>query len=285
LNAIVLDASGNVLVAGDQLGMSNAAAAPSKTNSASVLKITPSGTSLSNMAVQNAAGFIPGLPAPGGLAALYVSGISETGTFTAPGLPLPTELGGVTVLVDGVAAPILAVVNTSGDTQVNFQVPFELGSPQPHIVAVQYAGQSAFIVPQQAGPGILLLPDGGGAIQHASDYSLVTVQNPVQRGETLIIYAGGLGAVSIPIASGVEASGPDPIGPYACNQVTTNAGTVLYAGLTPAFPGLYQVNVQVSEYLPPGVTYIYLQSQACWDAGPPPSNVTQGNAVAIYIPN
>ena len=284
LNAIVLDASGNVLVSGDQLAMTNAAAAPGKTNSASVVKITPSATSLNNMAVQNAAGFIPGLPAPGGLAALYVGGITETGTFTAPGLPLPTELGGVTVLVDGVAAPILAVVNTSADTQVNFQVPFALASPQPHIVEVLYAGQSAFIVPQQAGPGIFLLPDGGGAIQHASDYSLVTVQNPVQRGETLIIYAGGLGAVSIPIASGVEASGPDPIGPYACNQVTTNAGTVLYAGLTPAFPGLYQVNVQVSQYLPPGVTYIYLQSQACWDFGPPP-NVNQGNAVAIYIPN
>ena len=285
LNSIVFDTVGNVVVTGNRLAITGAAASGSKSNSASVVKITLSGTSLSNMAVQNAAGFLPGLPAPGGLAALYVNGITETGTFTAPGLPLPTELGGVTVLVDGVKAPLLAVVNTSTGTQINFQVPFELwtGEPEPHVVEVQYSGLTAFIVPEQAGPGIFLLPDGGGAIQHASDNSTVTVQNPVRRGEILVIYAGGLGAVSVPVASGEESTGADPIGPNACNQVTTNAGTVLYAGLSPGFPGLYQVNVQVSQYLPPGVTYIYLQSQACWDEIPP-TNVSQGNAVAIYIP-
>ena len=212
LNSIVFDAAGNILVTGNQLGMTNAAAAPSKTNSASVVKITPAGKSLTNMSVQNAAGFIPGLPAPGGLAALYVEGIPSSGTATAPELPLPTELAGVKVLVDGVSAPIVAVANTAtGDTQVNFQVPFEVASssPQPHIVEVQFAGQSAFVVPQQTGPGIFLLPDGGGVIQHASDGSLASVQNPVTRGETLIIYASGLGAVSTLIASGMAASEAD----------------------------------------------------------------------------
>lgn len=286
LNSIVFDAAGNLLVTGNQLGLSNAAAAPSKTNSASVVKITPAGTSLTNMSVQNAAGFIPGLPAPGGLAALYVEGIPSTGTVTAPGLPLPTELAGVKVLVDGMSPPIVAVAtNATGDTQfgytqVNFQVPFEVAR-QPHIVEVQYSGQSAFVIPQQTGPGIFLLPDGSGVMQHAFDGSLVTVQNPVTRGETLIIYASGLGTVSTPVASGMAASEADPVA--TCNQITTNAGAVLYAGLTPGFPGLYQVNVQVSDYLPPGVTYINLQSLACWFSIPPP-NVGDGNAVAIYIP-
>lgn len=285
VSSIVLDPSGNLLAAGSQLGITGAVASPSKNNSASVVKISPMGNSLTNISVENAAGFQPGLPASGGIAALYVDGISSNGTTVAPGLPLPTQLAGVSVSVNGIAAPILAVASLSnGKTQVNFQVPFEVASPQPYIVEVQYAGQSAFIVPQQAGPGIFLLPDGGGAIQHASDYSLVTVQNPVARGEILIIYASGLGAVSQPVPSGEAASEPDPIGPNACNQVTTNAGTVLYAGLAPGFPGLYQVNVQVSQYLPPGVTYINLQSQGCWDLIPP-QNAYQGNAVAIYIPN
>ncbi len=44
LDSIVFDAAGNLLVTGNQLGLSNAAAAPSKTNSASVVKITPAGT-------------------------------------------------------------------------------------------------------------------------------------------------------------------------------------------------------------------------------------------------
>jgi uncharacterized protein (TIGR03437 family) len=284
LNSIVLDPAGNLLVAGNQLAVTNAGAFPSKNNSASVVKISLSGISLSNVSVANAAGFQPGLPAPGGLAALFVAGIPPTGTVVAPGLPLPTELAGVMVLVDGVAAPILAVANASnpGSTQVNFQVPFEVnnGGPQSHIVEVEYAGLSAFIVPQQTGPGIFTGPNGG-VIQHASDYSLVTLQNPVKSGEILIIYASGLGAVSSPIASGVGATGADPIGSDACNQVTTNAGTVLYAGLTPGFPGLYQVNVQVSQYLPPGLTYIALASPECW----PLQSTFEGNAVAIEIAN
>jgi len=288
LNSIVFDQAGNVLVAGNQLAITSAAASPSKNNSASVVRIAPAGTSLGMLSVANAAGFQAGLSAPGGIASLFVDGIPPTGTVVAPGLPLPNQLAGVTVLVDGVAAPIFAVANATypANTQVNFQVPFELwaGEPTPHIVEVQYAGQSAFIVPQQAGPGIFLLPDGGGVIQHASDYSLATVQNPVQRGETLIIYSSGLGYVGTPVPSGEAATGADPIGPNQCNQVTTNAGTVLYAGLTPGFPGLYQVNVQVSQYLPPGVTYIVLQSQGCW-LEIPPQNAYQGNAVAIYIPN
>lgn len=287
LNSILLDQAGNVLVAGNQLAITSAAASPSKYNTASVVKIATAGTSLSNLSVANAAGFQAGLPAPGGIASLFVDGIPPTGTIVAPGLPLPNQLAGVTVLVDGVAAPIFAVANVTypANTQVNFQVPFEVwtGEPAPHIVEVQYGGQSAFIVPQQAGPGIFTGPNGG-VIQHASDYSLVTLQNPVTRGETLIIYSTGLGYVSTPVPSGEAATAADPIGPNQCNQVTTNAGTVLYAGLTPGFPGLYQVNVQVSQYLPPGVTYIVLQSSDCWLFFPP-QNVYQGNAVAIYIPN
>jgi uncharacterized protein (TIGR03437 family) len=288
LNAIAFDHAGNLIVAGNQLALTNAAASPSKYNDASVVKIDLSGTSLSNLSVANAAGFKSGLPAPGGLAALFVDGIPPTGTVVAPSLPLPTQLAGVKVFVNGVAAPIVAVADVTypAHTQVNFQVPFEIdtGGPQATIVEIQYAGQSAFIVPQESGPGIFLLPDGGGVIQHASDYSIATVQNPVKRGEILIIYASGLGAVSIPVPSGEAATAADPIGANACNQVTTNAGDVLYAGLTPGFPGLYQVNVQVSQYLPPGVTYISLQSNLCWPFFPPQS-VTQTNGVAIYIPN
>lgn len=287
LNSILLDPAGNVLVAGNQLAITSAAASPSPNNTASVVRIAPAGTSLSKLSVANAAGFQAGLPAPGGIASLFVDGIPPTGTVVAPGTPLPKQLAGIAVLVDGVAAPIFAVANATypANTQVNFQVPFELwtGAPAPHIVEVQHGGQSAFIVPQQAGPGIFTGPNGG-VIQHASDYSLVTLQNPVKRGETLIIYASGLGYVSTPVPSGEAATAADPIGPNQCNQVMTNAGTVSYAGLTPGFPGLYQVNVQVSQYLPPGVTYIVLQSQGCWPFFPP-QNLYQGNAVAIYIPN
>ena len=286
VNSIVLDQAGNLFAAGSQIAMTTAAAAPSPNNNATVVKISLAGTSLGNVAVENAAGFQSGLPAPGGLGSLFVDGIPVTGTVVAPELPLPTQLAGITVSVDGIAAPILAVANATypANTQINFQVPFETATeePQAHILEVQYAGQSAFIVPQQAGPGIFLLSNGAGVIQHASDYSLVTGQNPVKPGETLIIYSTGLGTVDTPVPTGSPATQADPVS--QCYTPTTSLGTVLYAGLTPGFPGLYQVNVQVSPYLPPGVTYFSLATNACWPFFAP-QNVANGNAVAVLITN
>jgi uncharacterized protein (TIGR03437 family) len=284
VNSIVLDQSGDLFAAGGQLAMSSAAAAPSKNNSASVVKISLAGTSISNVFVDNAAGFQSGLPAAGGLASMFAD-IPVTGTVSATELPLPIELAGVTVSVDGIPAPILAVANSANSphTQVNFQVPFEIGAgDQAHIVEVQYAGQSAFVVPQEAGPGIFTLPSGAGVIQHASDYSLVTDQNPVKPGETLIIYASGLGAVTTPVPTGSAATQADPVTP--CNVPTISLGTVLYAGLTPGFPGLYQVNVQLPPYLSAGVTYVSLSTNACW-AFPPPQNVATGNLIGLLITN
>ena len=68
-----------------------------------------------------------------------------------------------------------------------------------------------------------------------------------------------------------------------CNTVYTNAGTVLYAGLTPGFPGLYQVNIRLSQSLASGVDYIYLQSPACWNSGNPPASVFQSQGIALYV--
>jgi len=291
VTSIIPGPAGTLLVAGTNLGVINAAAMPSRSNSATVVAINLSGTSLNNVSVTNAAGFLTGLPAPGGLAAMFLGGIPSLGTVTAPGLPLPTELAGVTVLIDGVAAPILAVADTTNrlnaaiTTQVNFQVPFEIAgqNAESHVVEVQYGGESAFVIPEQAGPGIFTASDGQGIIQHASDNSLVTFQNPVHRGETIIIYASGLGTVVMPVSSGTPALSADPL--TDCYQVTTNAGTVLYAGLTPGFPGLYQVNVQIPPGTYVGGAFISLESRACWGIFFPPQNVGQGNQVQIVIAN
>ena len=289
VNSILTDAAGNITVAGSQLDMRGTAASPSATNSASVVRLAAGAFGLSYGTIESAAGFGGGLPVPGGLAALYVQGPALPATSVAPGLPLPTQLAGFTILVDGVPSPIVAAAPLrNGVVQVNFQVPYEIpggsagSGPRPHIVEVQYAGQSIFLTPPQAGPGIFTLPDGSGAIQHASDYSLVTVANPVRRGETLVIYATGLGPVLTPVASGTGAAAADPVA-QGCNHIGTNAGTILYAGLTPGFPGLYQVNVQVSQYLPPGVNYFYLDDTACWLFAPPPGSY-QGNSVGVYVP-
>lgn len=286
VNSIVLDGSGNAVVAGSQIAMRNTAASPSPGNNASVIKIAPAGVSLINIGIEEAAEFQIGLPAPGGLAAVYVFGVNVAGTFVAPGLPLPTQLGGFTVLVNGIPSPIVAVAGTSGrgnEAQVNIQVPYESAGPNPqaNIVEVRFNGQTGFATPQQASAGIFVLPSGIAAIQHASDYSLVTLQNPVHPGETVIIYATGLGPVQTPVPSGMGATGPDPVVPGCSAASYTNAGQILYEGLTPGFPGLYQLNVQLSQYLASGVNYIYLASFPCWLNGVTPFGQSRG--VALYV--
>ena len=56
-----------------------------------------------------AASYAPGLPLQGGLASVFLSGLNLSGTMIASGSPLPNELAGVSILVGGAPAPILAV--------------------------------------------------------------------------------------------------------------------------------------------------------------------------------
>lgn len=286
-NAIVLDNAGNVDIAGFEIAMRTTVAVPSPGNSASVVNIALNGTSLSSVGVQNAAQFLPGLPASGGLAALYVSGVGMVASTAASGVPLPLQLGGFTVEVNDNPAPLLAAAGLSSgnQAQVNFQVPFEVTSnmspvaPLPRMVEVDFNGQSAFIAPEQAPAGIFTLSTGVAAIQHASDYSLDTLQNPVHPGETVIAYATGLGSVTTPVPAGSGSPGADPVD-QTCNHISTNAGTILYAGLTPGVPGLYQVDIRLSPNLAPGIDYIYLTSSACWFLAPP---FFQSPGVALYV--
>jgi uncharacterized protein (TIGR03437 family) len=191
------------------------------------------------------------------------------------GDPLPTELEGVSILVGGFPAPILAVANIPvanpvGMQQINFQVPFET---QTNLVEVRYQGLSTFVLPQPAGPGIFTLPDGSGAIQHASDYSLVTASHPAAPGEAIVIYATGLGSVSTTVADGTPALGADPVQQVCQPPSVMFGGTpangegaianILYAGLTPGYVGLYQMNVQVPPATPAGPTSLYVFWPGC----------------------
>jgi uncharacterized protein (TIGR03437 family) len=253
--AVTLDTAANVYATGVNIDFTTPPIAPSTTASVGVLKIAPQGggLQLSANSIANAASFEPGLPAPGGLASLFVQGLTVTGTQIASGDPLPTELAGVTILVQGVPAPILAVadVPSAGFQQINFQVPFNTDTTKANLVEVRYQGFSTYSIPQTIAPGIFVLSDGTPAIQHAADYSLVTASNPANPGEVIVVYLTGLGYVETPVPSGVPPSGPDAI--YTGYAIVTSAvGTVIYAGLSPGNVGLYQMNVQLPNNLAPG---------------------------------
>jgi uncharacterized protein (TIGR03437 family) len=309
---VALDSAGNVYATGVGIVLQGSTLAASPSNSIGVVKIAPQGmpVQFDSNGIRNAASFNPGLPGPGGLATIFVHGVAVSGIVEASGYPLPTTLAGVSIVVDGTPAPILAVadigaVNGVDTQQINFQVPFEIVAfpggggnhtvcPScAHIVELRFGGQSTFASPQGVGPGIFVLPDGTPAIQHAADYSLVTASNPLVKGETIIIYATGLGSVVNGPATGMPATGAAPMS-TKCGMpsvvvtapYTPGSMTVLYAGLTPGSAGLYQLNVVTSSVLPSGMVGLQIDYNQCWPLRiipTPPPNYFESNNVSVPV--
>ena len=152
--------------------------------------------------VVNAASFAGGLT-PGSLTTIFAAGVLDApGAVIAGQVPLPLALGGVSITVAGVAAPIASVSNVDGQEQVNFQAPWEAAGRAAADIVVTRDGQSsapASVPVNQVQPGVY------GVVVHAADYSLVTAAHPLAPGEYAFVYASGLGAVSNPPAG---AGGP-----------------------------------------------------------------------------
>lgn len=257
VQALMVDAAGNVYATGVDLDMTSPPLGGSPTDSIGVLKIGPqaAGLQFSWDGIANAASYQPGLPDRGGLASLFVQGLQVSGVVTGSGYPLPTELAGVSILLNGTPAPILAVANipsadAQGLAQINFQVPFEAPNSSANLVEVRYQGASTLAIPKTVAPGIFVLIDGTAAIEHAADYSLVTQSHPAVAGETIVVYVTGLGPVSSPVASGMPAPAANAASYGRC--ASPSVGQVLYAGLTPGTVGVYQMNLQLPDDLPSG---------------------------------
>jgi hypothetical protein len=107
----------------------------------------------------------------------------------------------------------------------------------------------------------------GPAIVHAKDFSLVTPASPARAGETLSLFANGLG----PTRPGVDPGTAFPTVPLAIVnspvEVVVNGapGTVLFAGGYPGTPNSYQVNFTLPPDVQPGAASIQLR--VAWIAG------------------
>lgn len=199
---------------------------------------------------------------PGTIAQVYGSGLGSAPVSTGSA-PLPTNFNGTFALIGSTEAPLYFL--SSG--QINIQIPFQATGTQqmPIVLSVNNAltlPQMLSIVP--ATPGVLSKDDGpsssapqNGAhiiAQHSADYSLVTSSNPAKPGEYLIMYLVGMGATNPPVASGAASPSSPPASVTLQPTVTVGSqtATVEFAGLTPGFVGLYQVNFQVPAGLQAG---------------------------------
>ena len=199
----------------------------------------------------NAASFEPGI-SPGGLATVFGADLtSVSGTVIAPAFPLPLELAGVSVLVNGVSAPIYSVAFNNGEDQISFQVPYATptGPDAAQVEVFDHGDQTANIVTDSftEDPGIFAYNGNYALAVHPSDGTLVGPSVPALPGEVVVLYVTALGPLSLALADGY----PAPSNPLAYTTdpfdvlVNGELCEVLCSGLAPGFVGLYQINFRV----------------------------------------
>jgi uncharacterized protein (TIGR03437 family) len=185
-----------------------------------------------------------GAVAPGTILAIYGSNFAGAAA-TDSGAPLPATLGTTSVTVGGIPAPLYYV----SPNQIDAQMPLELTPNKEYEVIIANGGARSTPGSLQviaAAPGIAALANGQVIAQHA-DYSLVTDASPAKPGEFLVIYLAGMGATDIPLANGAASPSSPLAQPTIAPVLTLNGSSIpiYFAGLTPGFVGLYQMNFQV----------------------------------------
>ena len=208
--------------------------------------------------VVHAASFVAEPLAPGTIISIFGSALSREPTNTpgelAPSLPLPTDLAGTEITIGGVLVPLIF----SREDQVNAVIPFELldraNETLPvlvHRIGARSVSVSEPVLVTAARPGVFTLnaTGRGAAVIQDVNFQTVTAFNPVAPGDVIQIFCTGLGPVEPEVPTGAAA----PLSPlsWVVEEVEVTIGgvpaTVQFAGLTPGFAGLYQINAFVPE--------------------------------------
>jgi uncharacterized protein (TIGR03437 family) len=186
--------------------------------------------------VVNAASFST-LIAPGALVSIFGAGLSGAG-------------GVSTVEVDGTAARIVF----ASAFQINAQIP-PGAAPGTATLRVRspFGTVDRSIEIAAVAPAIFTLGEGLGAVVN-QDGQINSATAPAPRGQVIVIYGTGFG--------GTRAQGQLQVAVTAVTATLNGRPlTINYAGLTPGFIGLYQVNAQIPNDLPPALDYRLLLRQ------------------------
>lgn len=185
--------------------------------------------------------------APGTWVAIFGTNLATTTTI-APKVPLPTQLGGVSVTVGGILAPL----NYVSAGQINAVIPFEV--PIPTTVSGSVAGTVPVVVTTPSGtspafnirlsrnaPGLFTQNGSGSGPVIAFDANF----KPVTTSGTgaIVLYADGLGPTDPPGSSSSGGASAPPLNMIK-DDLTVFIGdtkaTVLFCG----------ARSRLSRYLP-----------------------------------
>jgi uncharacterized protein (TIGR03437 family) len=181
--------------------------------------------------------------APGSYISIFGSDLSDT-TLVESTQSLPVSLGLVSVSFDGGGKSLPGRFHFISPGQINVQIPWEFqgqSSVKMKVTLYGYLWGDLYTVPLATySPGIFAVTDG-------VNNAVISAANPAIRGQSIVIYANGLGPVDAAQSSGDPASATVLTRTQVSPTVTIgdSLATVLFSGLTPGSVGLYQVNVAV----------------------------------------
>jgi uncharacterized protein (TIGR03437 family) len=139
--------------------------------------------------------------------------------------------------------------------QVNAQVPYEITPGLAAFAATSNGNQGfrRYVKVNSATPSLFITADGQVIAQN-EDGSINTPSNPAKAGTFVTVYFTGQGPSTNQVATGAAAPLSPLSQPNASAVVTVGGirGSVFFAGLTPTFVGLSQVNVQLATNTPTG---------------------------------
>jgi len=177
---------------------------------------------------------------------------------SADASPFPFESSGVSVQFGSARAPILAVSNLDGQESVTVQVPFEVPVGETTVTlrsGHQSATRKVTILPATPGVFQMRMADGGtrAVVLHA-DGSMVDLQHPAHPGETLRMFATGLGPMQPAVHTNQMGSSDSPAVPVYGLIVGFHAQAVTLISATPAagMVGVEEVTFQIPANAPSG---------------------------------
>jgi uncharacterized protein (TIGR03437 family) len=176
--------------------------------------------------------------------------------------------------VNNKPAPIFSVSNVNGQEQINFQYPWEA---LPGDLVPNSSFTSSFFIVTNNGissemvfvghhkfysPGIFTTDGTTAAAFHGVGFAPVTSADPASPGETVVLYATGLGPVSSNPGSGNPAPMTPPLSETNGAPDVTVGGVpavIRFSGLAPGYVGLYQVNIELPANVPSGNQDVIIQ--------------------------
>lgn len=217
--------------------------------------------------VVNAASFLPGVLSPGGIFSVFGANLASA-TVGVNRTPIPDVLGNVRVEINNQRMPLFFV----SANQINAMVPHTYQPVQNAVLRVirdGIPGTPVRVDIAPAVPGVFQQANGAGVVVNQNG----TVNNaatPESAGRAIVIYLTGLGPVRNAPNPGVAASETElsptlqPVGV----SIGGRTASVAFAGLSPGFIGLYQINAVVPSGLTAGAHALVVTSADGYPSAP-----------------